>query len=108
MGQWYEISRYDHHHQVESDCVINTYTQVDATNFKIQKSMIIIENKNPINFGGYASLTFPKDKILQAKMNLMMNGLPDSYYWIVSSDYINYSVTWSCFFFDNFRIGNLL
>lgn len=81
--------------------IVSSIRTHKLTGFRIQKSMMIIVDTNPIKFGGSASLTVPNEKILQAKMNLIINGLPDSHYWIVTTDFVNYSVTWSCFYFND-------
>lgn len=105
VGQWFEIQRYATANQQAGDCTVSQYSLFSAMIFNVQYSMIAnlgAPSAQHINIAGHSWVSFPDRVPLPAMMSLSFTGAPrNSNYWILATDYNNYSIVWFC---DN--IGN--
>jgi len=102
-GQWYEVEKTFYMMEMTSSCTSFNFTlNPDGTSFKVH---IGIKNRitgNPNIFSGTATLISKNKSVLnyQAESrlpNLLSRMLPTTgLYYIMYSDYRNYTVLWSC------------
>lgn len=96
LGTWYEVKRYEAQNQTGLDCVNARYSLssdgsvvVDNTGWTSQGRFI--------QFIGRAEVAFPNQVPLPGKLNVtFFPGQPVANYWVLSTDYVNYAVVWSC------------
>lgn len=102
MGVWYEIQRYETDFQVDLDCVTAEYLLPDlnVSRINIVHSGLLFDGTNStfVEAHGVAELSFPEDSRNPAKLSVAYGGAePDrSNYWVLGTDYHNYSLVWSC------------
>ncbi|CAG9855050.1 unnamed protein product [Phyllotreta striolata] len=95
-GKWYEVERYFAVFEFGSKCVTADY-KIDDNGF------INIVNQQISTFTGIQSLIEGNANQIsrseEAKLSINFPSLPitfDAPYWVVGTDYDNYSVVWSC------------
>ncbi|XP_037049826.1 apolipoprotein D-like [Bradysia coprophila] len=94
-GRWYEISRYNTETQTDGDCTLSQYTLVNPQLFNVQYNMLV--GPQPIQINGQSAVSFPNEVPLRGMLNLSFGGPPTtSNYWILGTDFVNYSVVWFC------------
>ncbi|KAJ8984293.1 hypothetical protein NQ317_009777 [Molorchus minor] len=101
LGKWYEAERYFALFEFGGKCVTAEY-EVDsngAVNIANQQISALTGIRSTIE--GNASLSGRTD---EAKLSINFPSLPvnfDAPYWVLDTDYVSYSVVWSC---NNFGI----
>lgn len=94
-GRWYEISRYETETQTGGDCTVSLYTLASPLVFNVQYNMLV--GPQPIQINGQSHVSFPDETPLRGMLSLSFGGPPTtSNYWILGTDFINYSVVWFC------------
>lgn len=94
-GRWYEISRYETDTQTGGDCTVSLYTLASPMAFNVQYNMLV--GPQPIQINGQSLVSFPDEIPLRGMLSLSFGGPPtNSNYWILGTDFINYSVVWFC------------
>ncbi|XP_058817412.1 uncharacterized protein LOC131680720 [Topomyia yanbarensis] len=98
MGIWYEIKRYENVNQPNGDCVTAQYTLNPTTmEVAINNSMKQLPSQDLLSSQGRALLATTNG---EAKLKVRFDSTPatttDSDYWILATDYQDYSVVWSC------------
>uniref|UniRef100_T1HJM8 Lipocln_cytosolic_FA-bd_dom domain-containing protein n=1 Tax=Rhodnius prolixus TaxID=13249 RepID=T1HJM8_RHOPR len=93
MGKWYEAERYFSLFEFGGKCINSNYTDgIDSIN--------IISKQTSTLTGIHSTIEGEVQKTpngFLSKMNLKYPYLPmDAPYWILDTDYDNYSVVWSC------------
>lgn len=108
LGKWFEIEKYQQSFQIGGSCVTAEYTLNATAGEVIVLNSLTYLNENitqNVNFSlqGVAVLSFPEVVPLEAKLNVSFFNQPTdrSNYWVLDTDYINYSIVWSCEQFDN-------
>ncbi|XP_062557077.1 uncharacterized protein LOC134221928 [Armigeres subalbatus] len=98
LGRWYETQRYEQEFETNLDCAQAYYELSDATTVSVRNSAYSLINETAIEILGTAKLSFPDEEPLPAKLNVAFFGAPNdrSNYWVLDTDYENYSVVWSC------------
>lgn len=102
MGAWYEIQRYETDFQENLDCVTAEYLIPDLNVSRITfvNSGLLFNETNSTSFvaHGVAVPSFPEDSRIPAKLSVAYGGAePDrSNYWVLGTDYHNYSLVWFC------------
>ncbi|KAL1123304.1 hypothetical protein AAG570_002390, partial [Ranatra chinensis] len=105
-GKWYEAERYFSVFEFAGKCVNSNYTEsVDG----IENSMNVI-SKQTSSLTGIHSTIEGEVRVNEkepSKFNLRFPYLPlDAPYWVLDTDYDNYSVIWSCSNFGIFSTRN--
>ncbi|XP_073991428.1 apolipoprotein D-like [Rhodnius prolixus] len=103
MGKWYEAERYFSLFEFGGKCINSNYTDgIDSIN--------IISKQTSTLTGIHSTIEGEVQKTpngFLSKMNLKYPYLPmDAPYWILDTDYDNYSVVWSCSNFGLFSTRN--
>lgn len=94
-GRWYEISRYETGTQTDGDCTVSLYTLASPFVFNVQYNMLV--GPQPIQINGQSLVSFPDETPLRGMLSLSFGGPPTtSNYWILGTDFVNYSVVWFC------------
>jgi apolipoprotein D and lipocalin family protein len=97
LGTWYEIQRYPDYFQGEGECVKAEYSLKDDGTVKVLNSMLVLPNTERESVEGLAVVSFPEAVPLEGKLNVTFGGAPAfSNYWVLDTDYTNYSVVWTC------------
>ena len=95
-GVWYEIQRTVSFLQIASQC---TYSNFSDSGYKDGSYELINEGRSPViklRKSFRLIVTIP-DKKEPAKMELRLSDLSlDRNFWIMSTDYDNYAIAWSC------------
>lgn len=94
-GRWYEIQRYDTDTQTGGDCTVSLYTVASPFIFNVEYHMLV--GPQPIQISGQSHVSFPDESPLRGMLSLSFGGPPTtSNYWILDTDFVNYSVVWFC------------
>lgn len=108
MGKWYEIEKYEQYFQLGGNCVTAEYTLNTTTSEVIVLNSLTYLQDNSsqnVNYSlqGIAVVSFPKVIPIEGKLNVSFFNQPAdrSNYWILDTDYVNYSIVWSCEEFTN-------
>uniref|UniRef100_A0A2M4AXR8 Putative apolipoprotein d/lipocalin n=1 Tax=Anopheles triannulatus TaxID=58253 RepID=A0A2M4AXR8_9DIPT len=100
MGKWYEVRRlYDPLDPEQEDCVVMNYRLLEKGAFDILKSFQITKDGQPIYAGGKAEpRVFHESRIPQfyERLNTTNAADPDTSVDIVTTDYENYAILYSC------------
>uniref|UniRef100_A0A182QXM1 Apolipoprotein D n=1 Tax=Anopheles farauti TaxID=69004 RepID=A0A182QXM1_9DIPT len=98
LGKWYEMQRYESEFELNFDCVQVRYSLNEDGSVEVSNSAYNLFNGSSINALGRAVLSFPEEEIIQGKLNVSFFGAPNdrSNYWVLDTDYDNFSVVWSC------------
>ncbi|KAL4234724.1 hypothetical protein ACF0H5_006366 [Mactra antiquata] len=91
LGDWYEISRFFFFIEGSEVCVRANYSLKDDGHIKVFNRGI--KNGQEDSAIGDA---VAEDSNVPAKLSVSFNGSPRVPYWIVDTDYDNYSLVWSC------------
>ncbi|XP_001660233.2 apolipoprotein D [Aedes aegypti] len=103
-GLWYEISRYEQPFQLGGECVTAQYSLNKDGTVRVFNSMLIPPNDVRSSIVGRAVVSYPNKDPVPAKLIVTFNGVPvASNYWVLDTDYDNFSVVWSCF-----QIGGII
>lgn len=118
-GTWFEVERYQQREQPELDCLVSRYNW----NF-VQRSFAIIRDghdfaaNQTFNVNATASLAHPdanpilglmnstydltqgRSKDISCRLNstvkFLFSGTPDTNYYVIATDYFQFSVGWAC------------
>lgn len=102
LGRWYEIQRYEADFQASLDCVTAQYSLADpnVARLTVVNGGILFNatSATPFELRGVGVPSFPEDTRNPAQFSVAFFGIePDrSNYWVLGTDYINYSLVWSC------------
>lgn len=102
LGLWYEIQRYEAPFQQGLDCTTAEYSLADPSveRVTVVNSGLLFNGNNGTyqEARGVAILSFPDDVRVPAKLSVAFFGLEPtrSNYWVLGSDYQNYSLVYSC------------
>uniref|UniRef100_U5ER28 Apolipoprotein D n=1 Tax=Corethrella appendiculata TaxID=1370023 RepID=U5ER28_9DIPT len=96
-GKWYEILRYEQHFEIGCDCNFATYTKTPKNGIKVKNCCKRSRHAQTSCVEGSAYVSYPKAGPVEGKLNVTFSGPPDnSNYWILATDYENYSIVYSC------------
>ncbi|CRK96702.1 CLUMA_CG010032, isoform A [Clunio marinus] len=96
MGVWYEIRRYEAANQTDFDCTMARYSLNADGSVQVANSGYTAGGQF-IEFIGRGVLASPNDNPLLAKLEVQfVPQQPPSILWILATDYVNYSIAWSC------------
>lgn len=94
MGTWYEVAKYRTIFQSGINCI--------SVDYSLRKDGLV-EVVNSMSFFGhnvsvYGSLTEVNPQTKDGKLKLYFPDIltANSEYWVLGTDYTNYSVIWSC------------
>ncbi|XP_050088548.1 apolipoprotein D-like [Anopheles aquasalis] len=100
MGKWYEVRRlYDPLDPEQEDCVVMSYRLLEMGAFEIMKSFQMTKDGQPIYASGKAEpRVFHESRIPQfyERLNTTNAADPDTSVDIVTTDYENYAILYSC------------
>ena len=95
LGRWYDIQHYQASFAKGGACGGAEYTLNDDGSVRVYNSQKI--NGELDDILGRAVISFPEQVPLEGKLNVTFEGGPKSFnYWILDTDYTNYSIVWSC------------
>lgn len=101
MGKWYELEKYPFAEEKNLKCVSTEYTLKNSTSFYFKYKYLDANNEHKgaardnTNIG---YLSFPDEKPLKGILSLVYGGkgAPKPNYFILDTDYTNFSIVWSC------------
>lgn len=119
LGTWYEVKRYEAQNQTGLDCVNARYSlnsdgsvQVDNTGWTstgrfiqfIGRAEVAFPNQVPLpgklNVTFFPGRKFKSNEIIEINIDFFLFFViftePVANYWVLSTDYVNYAVVWSC------------
>ncbi|ETN61002.1 hypothetical protein AND_007359 [Anopheles darlingi] len=100
MGKWYEIRRlYDPLDPEQEDCVVVNYWLLENGSFDILKSFQMAKDGHPIYAVGFAELTANNESGVPQffeRINTTNTADSDTSFNIVTTDYENYAILYSC------------
>jgi lipocalin len=95
VGQWFELQRYTGQYAQEGDCVVSNLTFVQQTNqITVTNFLRMLQGGINIDVAGEARLSNPVSNL--GALRVLLPGRPEFDYWILATDYIGYSIVWSC------------
>lgn len=100
-GNWYEIQRYESSIQQNGDCVTLDYSydfgEAVTTLLKVENRWSYFMDDSEIYRSGYAVMANPDNPSI-GQMILTFNDAPNDpiSYYILDTNYENYSIVWSC------------
>lgn len=98
MGKWFEVKRYEVYFQRGSECVQALYTKTPEGSVAVENSAI--KNQSPRTVAlGNAVFADPTADPQVGKLIVSFNNRPagtDANYWVLDTDYENYSIVWNC------------
>jgi lipocalin len=97
-GLWYEIESYETQGQLPLDCVEARYTALPAGNVEVFNSGWT-QGGRQVRLTGSAAVSEEGAATNRAMLDVLfrLEDRTPSIYWIMSTDYTNYAVVWSCF-----------
>lgn len=96
MGVWYEIERYFTIFEIGGKCVQANYTLNENGTINVHNKQISYITGVANSISGIARF---EDKPTESKLLVTFSSVPfsaDAPYWVLETDYDNYSVVWSC------------
>lgn len=96
LGKWYEIERYPNRFQSNiSTCTYATYDQMSNGVIKVINTNIKLGKRTSIE--GSAKVSFPDEIPHRGKISVSFFNKPFvPNYFIMETDYTNYSIVWNC------------
>ncbi|XP_077300023.1 apolipoprotein D-like [Arctopsyche grandis] len=93
-GKWNELYRYEQIFQVDGDCVTANYTLLSNGTVTVLNQMVV----GPTRFQISGSVAVAPDANGEGKLIVSFPTTDNSYsdYWVLSTDYDNYSLVYSC------------
>ncbi|XP_003436167.2 uncharacterized protein LOC11175951 [Anopheles gambiae] len=98
LGLWYDLEHYEASFEQNTDCVTAEYSRYADGSIRVFNSAVRLTDGLLYAVDGLALLSYPEAEVLEAKLNVSFYGAPndESNYWILDTDYENYSIVWSC------------
>lgn len=101
MGLWYEVNRYWQIFELNGKCVTAEYAFNATTGrVSVKNSMVDATTLQAKSIEGFAELSEPTADPLVGKLAVTFKipvvGDRKAPYWVVDTDYVNYSVVYSC------------
>uniref|UniRef100_A0A182JQH2 Apolipoprotein D n=1 Tax=Anopheles christyi TaxID=43041 RepID=A0A182JQH2_9DIPT len=98
LGLWYDLEHYEASFEQNTDCVTAEYSRYGDGSIRVFNSAVRLTDGLLYAVDGLALLSYPEAEILEAKLNVSFYGAPndESNYWVLDTDYENYSIVWSC------------
>uniref|UniRef100_A0A4Y0BP82 Apolipoprotein D n=1 Tax=Anopheles funestus TaxID=62324 RepID=A0A4Y0BP82_ANOFN len=98
LGLWYDLEHYEASFEQNTDCVTAEYSRYEDGSIRVFNSAVRLTDGLLYAVDGLALLSYPDAEVLEAKLNVSFYGAPndESNYWVLDTDYENYSIVWSC------------
>ncbi|XP_049530212.1 apolipoprotein D-like [Anopheles darlingi] len=98
LGLWYDLEHYEASFEQNTDCVTAEYSRYEDGSIRVFNSAVRLTDGLLYAVDGRAVLSYPEVDVLEAKLNVSFYGAPndESNYWVLDTDYENYSIVWSC------------
>ncbi|CAH1116668.1 unnamed protein product [Phaedon cochleariae] len=96
LGKWYEQMKYPFIFELDAKCISAEYSLNPNGTVRVLNQQINIGTGHPNSIEGTARLDSTTG---EAKLLVNFPTAPihfDSPYWVVATDYVSYSVVWSC------------
>lgn len=97
LGLWFELERFESPFQVGFECVTANYNLNPDGSVRVANEGLTPAG-NFFQQIGRAVISFPDETPLRAQLNVSFFDMPNdrSNYWVLSTDYINYALVFSC------------
>lgn len=99
-GTWFEVERYKHADEAlpEIDCVTQRYTMNSDGSAHVRYDGRFLDQDQFSHFEFTARISFPDEDNTRSKLNLTSHDDEEHevQYWIVATDYYQYSIVWAC------------
>ncbi|XP_050072150.1 uncharacterized protein LOC126560032 [Anopheles maculipalpis] len=98
LGLWYDLEHYEASFEQNTNCVTAEYSRNEDGSIRVFNSAVRLTDGLLYAVDGLALVSYPEAEILEAKLNVSFYGAPndESNYWVLDTDYENYSLVWSC------------
>uniref|UniRef100_A0A182NRI3 Apolipoprotein D n=1 Tax=Anopheles dirus TaxID=7168 RepID=A0A182NRI3_9DIPT len=98
LGLWYDLEHYEASFEQNTDCVTAEYSRNEDGSIRVFNSAVRLTDGLLYAVDGLALVSYPEAEVLEAKLNVSFYGAPndESNYWVLDTDYENYSIVWSC------------
>lgn len=94
MGKWFEITRYEAKFQAGGECTTAEYSLLANNTVEVKNSQISKDGEYSVLIGNAREANPGKnDGKLKVLFPVREN---EGDYWILGTDYVTYSVVWSC------------
>lgn len=104
MVKWFEIQRYDLQFQLNSECSQSRFDKAVDASATVMNSWNMSKNRRRTYIHGRATLADPLADPQVGKLIVSFDRLQpgkSANYWILDTDYSNYSVVWYCYGIGN-------
>lgn len=111
MVKWFEIQRYDLQFQLNSECSQSRFDKAVDASATVMNSWNMSKNRRRTYIHGRATLADPLSDPQVGKLIVSFDRLQpgtSANYWILDTDYSNYSVVWYCYGIGNGNIAGRL
>ncbi|CAH0724605.1 unnamed protein product, partial [Brenthis ino] len=106
LGKWYEYEKYFAIFEAGGKCITADYSLADGGAIGVVNKQINIYTGKPSQIKGQA---VPESQSQEAKLLVRFPSLPvsiDAPYWVIDTDYDNYSLVWGCLQLGPFHLNN--